>query len=321
MASKREDGVDTGILLIEILKRIPRRGKVTAAEIQSQLSAQGMDRSLRSIQRHLDTLSEKFDIERDDRSKPYGYCWKERAEGISLPMLTAQESLLLHLAHQHIRDLLPQKLNRAMQAFFDQAARNLGPASNAQREREWLRKVRVVATRQPLLPPEIRPGVLDAVSEALYENQMLDVDYENAAGRRTRAQVMPLGLAQQGPCMYLVCRFEGFEDLRNLAMHRIHQASRTGHTFDYPRDFDLSRYDADGHFAFGNGEKVRLSFWIKKSAGRHLLDAKLSADQQVTENGDEYFIEATVVDTAMLDWWLNGFGQDLRQVRKLRTSD
>jgi hypothetical protein len=83
--------------------------------------------------------------------------------------------------------------------------------------------------------------------------------------------------------MYLVCRFEGFEDLRNLAMHRIHQASRTGHAFDYPRDFDLSRYDADGHFAFGNGEQVRLSFWIKKSAGRHLLDAKLSADQQVSE--------------------------------------
>jgi hypothetical protein len=81
MASKREDGVDTGILLIEILKRIPRRGKVTAAEIQSQLSAQGMDRSLRSIQRHLDTLSEKFDIERDDRSKPTATAGRNAQKG------------------------------------------------------------------------------------------------------------------------------------------------------------------------------------------------------------------------------------------------
>jgi hypothetical protein len=254
MASKREDGVDTGILLIEILKRIPRRGKVTAAEIQSQLSAQGMDRSLRSIQRHLDTLSEKFDIERDDRSKPYGYCWKERAEGISLPMLTAQESLLLHLAHQHIRDLLPQKLNRAMQAFFDQAARNLGPASNAQREREWLRKVRVVATRQPLLPPEIRPGCSMRFPKHCTRTRcsMSTTRMRPADGHAPRS----CRWAWRSRALHVprlpLRRVRGLAQPRH-APHPPGQPHRA--RVRLPRDFDLSRYDADGHFAFGNGNR------------------------------------------------------------------
>ncbi len=62
-------------------------------------ASEGMVRDIRSIQRHLDTLSEHFDIESDDRAKPYGYRWKERAQGIALPTLTPQESLMLRLAH------------------------------------------------------------------------------------------------------------------------------------------------------------------------------------------------------------------------------
>ena len=32
---------------------------------------------------------------------------------------------------------------------------------------------------------------------------------------------MPMRLAQQGPLMYLVCRFEGNNDERCLALHRM----------------------------------------------------------------------------------------------------
>ena len=35
---------------------------------------------------------------RDDHNKPCVYSWKEGAEGISLPTLSAQESLLLMMA-------------------------------------------------------------------------------------------------------------------------------------------------------------------------------------------------------------------------------
>jgi len=156
------------------------------------------------------------------------------------------------------------------------------------------------------------------VSEALYANRWLDIDYQNAAGKRRRAKVMPLGLAQQGPRLYLVCRFEGFDNERSLALHRIRKAEASTLTFERPTEFDLQKYDDDGRFGFGEGLRVRLRFRIEKEAGVHLLETPLSKDQQVQDQGDGWLeITATVVDSAMLDWWLRGFGKAVADVSKL----
>lgn len=316
--AQRPDTMETALLMVELLRRIPRGRKVTTSELHQQLKGAGFDRDLRTIQRQLETLSEHFDIERDDRSKPYGYRWLERAQGLAVPHLTPQESLLLQLAQEHLKHLLPAHLMKSMEGFFTQAQRNLGDSPNARLEREWPDKVRVVATSQPLLPPTIAAGVLEEVSEALYANHWLDIDYQNAAGQRRRAKVMPLGLAQQGPRLYLVCRFEGFDNERSLALHRIRKAEASTLTFERPTEFDLQKYDDDGRFGFGEGLRVRLRFSIEKEAGVHLLETPLSKDQQVQDQGDGWLeITATVVDSAMLDWWLRGFGEAVADVSKL----
>src|SRR5512143_649934 len=218
---RRPDSLETLQLALELLRRIPKGRTVTASELHQQLADAGYERDMRTVQRLLETLSEVYEIERDDSSKPYRYRWKEFAKGLSLPALSAQESLLLMLAEQHLSSLLPAKLMKSMEGFFSQARSQLAE-KGTQSDREWLEKVRVVSTSQPLLPPKIDPAVFEAVSNALYGNNWLDVDYMNAAGKRTSARVMPLGLAQQGPRMYLVCRFDGYDNERSLAMHRIH---------------------------------------------------------------------------------------------------
>jgi hypothetical protein len=58
------------------------------------------------------------------------------------------------------------------------------------------------------LPPTLREGVFEAVSNALYADHWLDVDYQNVKGRRAQWRVMPLALAQQGARLLLVCHFE-----------------------------------------------------------------------------------------------------------------
>lgn len=223
---------------------------------------------------------------------------------------------MLCLAEQHLRPLLPANLMNSMDGFFSQARKNLAPFTNAKREREWLTKVRVVSTTQPLLPPKIKPGVFEQVSNALYANQWLAVDYENASGKRTKADVMPLGLAQQGTRLYLVCRFEGFDEERSLALHRIHSAQASTLTFERPKDFNLEKFDNDGGFGFGNGTRIKLTFRITKEAGHHLLESPLSEDQRVKEIEGEYEFTASVVDTAQLDWWLRGFGDDVDSITK-----
>ena len=313
---KRPNSLETVQIVLELLKRIPRNRKISAAELHEQLRAAGLDRDIRSIQRQLETLTEHFEIERDDRDRPYGYRWKERAEGLSLPGLNERESLLLSLAEQHLRNLLPASITKSLEAFFAQARSNLGPLSKARREREWLSKVRVVSTTQPLLPPIILPGVFEQVSNALYGNQWLAMTYRNASEKRTKAEFMPLGLAQQGPRLYLVGRFRGFNDDRSLALHRIISARATSLTFERPKDFNLRRFEVEGRLGFGAGKRIKLSFRIDKDAGLHLLESPLASDQTVRKINNCYEVRATVTDSGQLTWWLRSFGNAITRVRR-----
>jgi len=319
--AKRPDTLETVLLAIELLRRIPRKGKVTAGELHDQLKGAGIERELRTIQRQLEVLSEHFEIERDERSKPYGYRWLEQSSGLAVNSLSPQESLLLGLAEKHLKNLLPAKLMKSMEGFFTQARRNLAPGGlpgNARLEGEWARKVRVVATSQPLLPPKLAPGVFENVSEALFNNRWLRLDYRNASGKRAKVEVMPLGLAQQGPRLYLVCRYRDYDNERSLAMHRILSAEISMESFAYPTDFDLEKYDDDGRFGYGDGTRIRLSFRVDRDAGLHLLESPLSTDQKVVTLPDGRLeITTTVVDSDMLDWWLRGFGGAVSDIEKL----
>lgn len=321
--ANRPDTLETLQLTLELLKRIRKDRAVTAAELRQKLidTDTRYTRELRTIQRLLETLSDPdftaLDIERDERSKPYRYRWKPSAKALNIGGLSPQESLLLRLAEQQLGHLLPARLMESMEGFFSQARGRLDESGTNQLEREWLDKVRVVSTTQPLLPPKVDADVFQQVSNALYANQWLEVEYQNAAGKKTKSKVMPLGLAQQGPRMYLVCRYDGFEDERCLALHRMISAEASTLTFERPKDFDLEQFDADGRFGYGNGSKIQLNFRIEKAAGLHIVECPLSADQQVVELEDVYEITATVVDSEMLDWWLRGFGDAVSEVQKL----
>ena len=48
----------------------------------------------------------------------------------------------------------------------------------------------------------------------------------------------------------------------------------------------------------------------------HILESPLSKDQVHIELENHYLIEATVVETAMLEWWLLGFGSDVTVVTR-----
>jgi predicted DNA-binding transcriptional regulator YafY len=311
----RPPSLETLAFTLELLKRVPRGRKISAPDLWKQLKEAGWDRDLRTVQRQLDELSRHFDIERDERSKPFGYQWKPQARGLSLPGLTEKESLVLALAEQHLAVLLPAEVMHSMQPYFAQARATLAahPEDGARTRaaREWMRKVRVVSTSQPLLPPALKPGVFEAVSRALYRDQWLDIEYQNSAHRRVKGTVMPLGLAQQGERLYLVCRFRGHDNERSLAVHRIYAVKETGLPFRRPDGFDLQAYDDNGRFAFGDGKRVRIEFLIRKDAGLHLLESRLSADQQVEDAGEDYRIRATVTSTERLKWWLRGFGDEV----------
>ncbi|MEO7254668.1 MAG: WYL domain-containing protein [Casimicrobium sp.] len=313
---QRPPGLETLQLALQLLKNIPRNKFVSTSDMQNRLDAQGIKRDLRTVQRQLDMLAEAFDIERDTRSKPYGYKWKSAAKPLSLPGLSASESLVLAMGQAHLSQLMPARVRKEMGAFFEQADNNLrqfdttGKSPKVQKERAWLKKVRVVPVTQPLLPPTIQPGVFEAVSDALFHDHWLAVKYTNAAGKQHDANVMPLGLAQQGVRLFLVCRYEKHEDERALALHRIQTAKDTQRAFERPADFDLERYDSEGRFGFGEGKLIKLKITVSDFYRLILEETPLSKDQTIDLIRGRNIVTATVVESQQLVWWLRGLGDE-----------
>lgn len=317
--AKRPSDIDATLLQLEILRRIPKLPhKIDAKTLHQQLLDAGFERDLRSIQRTLKHLCEHFDIEIDGRSKPYGYSWKLHSQGLALPILNEQQSLLLKLAEQQLKYLLPANLMASMKPFFEQADRMVCGAKD-QPEYQWLNKVCSTPTSLPLVPAKVKDEIFSAVSQALFQNRFLKIEYQNQFGKKHTANVMPLAIAQQGASIYLVCRYEGFQDNRLLALHRIREAEISTLSFDRPKDFDLKAYQNDGHLGFGNGDKIRLTFSIDKQAGFHLTETLLSKDQKILEESDNHYrFQATVADNDMLEWWIRKFGEDIWDIEKER---
>ena len=310
-SNARPSNHETLLMTLTMLDMIPKVGKISAAEMHTRLQEIGYDRDLRSIQRQLEVLSAQFAIERDDSGKPYGYKWASDAKGISIPGLTLHESLLLNLAEKYLRNLLPSSLKQAMDGFFSQARFNLNSTSDAKAERRWLNKVRVVSPSVALLPPDIKAGVLEVISKALFHETWLELEYSNQASQRKKHRVMPLGLAQQGVRLVLVVRFEGYEDERSLAVSRITKAVDTQLPFPPIKGFDLDAYEEQGGFGYSCGKMIHLKFRIDKKLGLFLTESRLSKDQTVVELDQQFEISATVAESEHLVWWLRGFGRQV----------
>lgn len=317
---KRANDIAALRLGMELLKRIPRHRKITSNELHQQLNGTPYERSKRTIERHLIALCEHFDIECDDSSKPYGFRWKDQAGGLSLLQMNESEALFIELARRHLSALLPASLQNHMHGFFENAQSTLRHHSSDTANNDWLKKVMVVNTLQPLLVPMVDEKVFKAVSDALYHNHWLKVTFSNAKGEIKTKQVKPLGLAQKDDGrLYLVVRFEGHEGAaqnRQLVLNRIQTAHDTGRTFTPPDDFNLQEYDAQGGFGFGHGTRVVLKFIIKKHAGQHLYESRLSEDQTIQAHGNDLKIQATVIDSMRLDKWLFSFGSDIWDIQK-----
>ncbi|WP_394389214.1 helix-turn-helix transcriptional regulator [Shewanella woodyi] len=303
-------------LALEILKRIPRSRYVTVKELHDQLCEAGMSRDIRSLQRIMETLSVQFNIERNDKSKPYGYKLAHGNAALSLPTMSAHESLLLSLSQQYLSNLLPGNVMASMEGFFQEARYNLSVTTPHQKEKDWLKKVRVVSETQPLLAPTLDMKALQAVTQGLYEDRYLVIEYVNSKDEQKKATVMPLGIAQQGSRLYLVCRFEGYTNERTVAIHRVRQAALSTFNFERPKDFDFAQYDADGRFGFGEGKHCRIKFCIKKTDGYFLRETPLSEDQDLIEFNEYFQVFATVIDSLYLQKWLNSFGDNVWSVEK-----
>lgn len=294
-----------------MLRRIPRHpAKISAQDLQQELTEDGYDITERSVQRDLNALSHSFPLCCDEREKPYGWSWQKDAPSFDLPGLSIPEALSLVMTERFLQNLLPSPLSDHLAPYF-KAARQRLDANRSAPAAMWQQKVGVVPPAQPLLPPIENAGVREVISEALFLGRQLSVKYQPKGENEIRDyRLHPLALIQRGPITYLSCRIFDFEDVRTLALHRISLAEKLDEPVQYPEDFSLQQQMDSGIWGFGNGETIQVSLKFCAEAGEHLLESKLSEDQQAEALPDNnLLIRASVPNTPQLVWWILGFAE------------
>lgn len=163
------------------------------------LGEQGMQVSLRTVQRDLAELVSHVPIESDD-AKACGWRWKKDSAWLVSPEADASQAVAWAMLEQLAGGLLPPNIQRSIAPFFKAAARGM-----TKREQAWMEKVRVVPNSFSLLPPKISPKVHDLVCEALYEGKQLEFDYKREGETpKYYREVNPFGLVQVDRQLILV---------------------------------------------------------------------------------------------------------------------
>lgn len=294
--------------MLRMIPRLPR--KIGTADLMRKLEAADFNVDLRTIQRDLNQLSEVLPLT-SDQAKPQGWAWKEAAEQFDIPGMEPQVALAFYMAEAHLRSLLPASTVDTLRPWFSASHRVLDEHGNG--IAHWPEKIRVLPRGLPQKSPEIDACVQAMVYQAVLQERQLQICYGREADERREYVIHPLALVVRNQVIYLVCLFDGFDDIRQLAMQRIHAAEVLELPAAKPADFVLDDYIAQGAFGvvFGD-EALPLETRFMRHLAIHLRETPI-ADDQVIEDIDEDFIRLTakVPDTLELRLWLKSFGDEV----------
>ena len=296
----------------ELLRAIPRAPrKIDVGTLMTRLEAAGYRISKRSLQRDLNQLSAVFPLVSDPQSIPYGWSWSTDAPAFDLPTMDGPTALTLRLIEQFIPTLLPNTVRDHLAPQFRRARAVLGANPDGPLG-HWPDCVRVVARDMPLLPPKCNDDAVKVIYDALLTGHRFTADYRSRANGTDEGksyEVNPLGLVARGNLLYLVCTLWDYQDIRQLALHRVVGATPIDKPIGKPEGFDLDRYIEQGEFQYPVGPMIKLIAKFDRVAAVHLHETPLSDDQTIQEiDAAHALVTATVRDTAQLEWWLFAFG-------------
>lgn len=304
----------------QLLSRLTTGKWTGTRQLQEQLEREGIEISLRTIQRDLNQLAARFPIE-SNREIPQGWRWQADAPVQSLPHMNSSQAVTFLMVEQHLRQLLPPSLLDEMRPWFDMAKRNL--TGERHHGRQWLNRVRIIPPTQPLIPPHVDYQTQQVLYESLLLERQIEASYQNRENTLKQYILNPVALIQRGPVIYLICRRNDREFVQMFALHRFMKARMLDARSTPPVQFDLDEYVESGVLGFqAVGDQrvvpIAITLLMTQQAAKGLLECPLSTDQTVAVTDNSLIrLSATVPHTQQLIWWLRGFGKSLKAVEPL----
>jgi predicted DNA-binding transcriptional regulator YafY len=299
-----------------MLKLIPKEpASISAKDLHLKLKAAGYSITKRTVERDVIGLLEAgFPLIVDDSEQPFLWSWSKASSGFHAPRMSVSDALLTVMAAESLQDLLPSVVSESLLDLQQEAERTLNAAQESNQLSSWKNKIAVKSPSQPLIPPPIDPEVKAVCYEALLQDEQVSIVYASHSKDTGPKKyiVNPLGLIQRGWMSYLVVTFDGYEDIRLIALSRIKAAERTFNKIKKPRGFRLDAYVKQGFADFGDGQTMRLRATISEELRKHLEESRLSENQFFEILDGKTILNATVPLTHQLTWWIKSWGEHLQ---------
>lgn len=305
---------DTLLRLIALLRLIPRTpGRIATTTLLEKLKDDGFSVSLRTVQRDLERLSIPFALQRDESSPSFRWSLSENAP-IDLSAMDTPTALALYLAESHLQTLLPQSVLDQLGPQFRMARNYLDNLENNGLA-HWAHKVRAIPNGKSLQPAQIAPCVWDQTSTALLERKQLQIRYlSRSKSELKQLLIHPAGLVSRQSIGYLIGTVDGYDDLRQFAMHRIHQAECLDAAARPHNDFEIDSYIRQDLNTTAPIEQVELVADVSAQIAWLLGETPLSPKQSLEPlpDSDWQRLRAVVPDDQETLWWVFGLGENVR---------
>lgn len=301
-------------LALELLKRLPTEPPgITTTALREALAAIGLERSQRAIQLRLDGLEREGSIARDRSGKPHRWSIEPEIKRKLLNPMTASEALALLMAHEYIGQLLPPRSRRYLKERLDEVSAAI-EREHSGRGRRWVERVRRVPNELPRGAQRLASGVVETISEALYEGLVIEVRYRKRYARSDESyRLHPLAILERDDALWLVARKEQGGELggvQQFVLSRMRGVSVCrGEPIKEPARFSIDRWIAEGRAHYRLGEEIDLIARFRGDVAERLEENALGAGQRLIEGKDGWVrCEVTVPYTRALQSLLISYG-------------
>ncbi|MCV4011969.1 WYL domain-containing protein [Pseudomonas aeruginosa] len=305
---------DTLLRQLTLLRLIPEYPRYTSSQtLHEKLQDRGYKVELRTVQRDLNRLSAPFSLTNNKKGGRNEWSYT-KGTPLDLRDMEPSTALALYLAESHLSTLLPQSVLDLLGPQFNRARNyldNLGQNDLA----HWARRVRTHPNGKALLPAQVDSEIWRAVSNALLVGRQLRVDYLSRSKADAKMLIIhPAGLVSRQSIGYLIGTVDGYDDLRQFALHRIRQAECLDTPACERPDFDIDHYIRQNLNTTTPIEQVELVANVSPQIAWLLGETPLSTQQSLEplEGSDWKRLRATVPDDQETLWWVFGLGENVR---------
>lgn len=300
------------IRILAELKVIPVSPKwVSTKDIHNHLTSIGIEVTPRTIQRDLMELTEIFGLTFGD--SPEGYKWSFAYDSPHqfIPALSQDEALSLKMVQEYLEKFLPSQTFEKLTALFKKSDDVLQKSSSYDR---WPNLVKAIPPSLAFTPIPVNQEIIDNIYTALLNQQHLTIKYHK---KNKCYKVKPVGVIVRDQKLVLVCQYEGFDNFRNLLIHRIQEADIIDEKFEL--NFNLQVYiDKQALAVSLSKDDIHLEFEAKDYVKDLLSDNELAPSQKVTNISNDWVnVEVTLPHTVELENWLQSQLQNIKIIAPL----